>query len=1110
MMLCGCLGKKKAVDDVAVPAPKVEESVEESSDEEEEDSSGSSSQVPLHLHEEELLRRALGHLGKLELARAWRSWDELAKRRALVVRALARLQQRDTSRGWQSWREWQELHAHSLERMSGALRRLRSSELSKGLATWAEKAAERAAFLTELRIGFARLRSVDLHRGWRTWCEFGALTRTQQRILAHAFHRELAQGLRAWTGFAADRDVQQRALRKLVLRNTALGWRTWMEMAEERAAWLGMLGRARELMQQRERRRALRGWTEYLRAVDTAGRVLGRGRHMGAARGFGGWLEALEGRAAAEAKLERARSYYLRRGLVRALALWRDENLATLGMCLRHLRARGLSLGWRTWQEMAVECGEFLRVLRRGVGVFANRKLMVGLATWREVSLLLGRFEEVGAAALTRLITREKRRGWAGWVERARELELMYRTLGRARHRQLGRSLMQWTAACEQLAEWEERRERVRGRMSRRGLVAGLSSWRDYLSFVRAARHLKNRHLSRAWRMWVEKAAQRASALKRIRRAGSAIAHAELNLGWVSWREHWTAATQQADKMGSALRRLCNRELVRGWEAWLTMAAEGQAMRRCIVRAVNRALTAGWSTWQHIAEERASILQSLRHSVGRMANRRVATALAAWQGALTLQQQLSCLRRLLHLELLRGFNSWAVVVADRVAFRKRVERLLPDATPRQQQGGWLGWLMPSAPTLQAGFAGLRHRDLRRGWLGWLELSRHRHAQLERLRWALTSMTQRQKLKGWRSWQRLVQQMRLLRRAVGRGRNQGMARGFGAWRRVSERQQGSLRRRERVRGHIMRRGLVAGLSSWRDYLSFVRAARHLKNQELSRAWRTWAVRTHQILSTLSRIERSASRMLNRRAAQCFSSWLDGVAAATERATMVQRAATRLCKRELVRGWTSWCYGYEVQRAKREAMQRCLVRALNRSISRGFLGWIDMANHRSMLLQTLRRGVGYMLYRRLATNLAQWRRALTPLREAERVTIRLVALAADHLVLSSCARAFITWQDEFALLWRTRWLAVYPLKEPRRPTKTQLPSWAERLFERAEERARAKSGRVRPPREPRKPSLFWSSDPEASKAKRKKPVVNNIMRLPPRRWGGSSNTQIHIRV
>ena len=48
----------------------------------------------------------------------------------------------------------------------------------------------------------------------------------------------------------------------------------------------------------------------------------------------------------------------------------------------------------------------------------------------------------------------------------------------------------------------------------------------------------------------------------------------------------------------------------------------------------------------------------------------------------------------------------------------------------------------------------------------------------------------------------------------------------------------------------------------------------------------------------------------------------------------------------------------------------------------------------------------------------------------------------------ARAFITWQDAYALLY--------------------LPLWAS-LFDRAEERARARSGRVRPRKEPRKPSL-----------------------------------------
>ena len=1091
-MLCGCFSKKMAVDEF-VAQPKEEESLSASSGEEEDDDDESSStESEERRRDAALQRRALGHLGHQSLALPWRSWQEAARRRALMARTLAHLRHREMTRGWQAWLAHVEEAATHLERLKRATSRLRNGELNKGLGSWVAAVADRAARVAVLRVGVSRLRCRDLHRCWQSWLQFNAVVHIQQRVLAHAFHRELVLGLRTWTTFAANQSLRSESLINLMHRQAALVWRSWADWVQTRREWLTLIDRAKALMWQRGRRRALTSWHEFLRALSLARRVVGSGRSAEIARGFRAWVAVLVAREQALEILDNARGHFSRRRLVHSLTLWRDVGAATLRKCLLHLRSRVLSLGWRTWQQMASARAAFMAYLRRGFGWMSNRRLAAAWAAWCASCELWGRLDTVGTVAVHRMLKLERRRAWASWMERCREFELLSRALGSARNRLLSLAIVQWIAVSNELDAWWERRERVRGHMVRRGLVRGLGAWRDFLSFLRAARHLKNRRLSQAWRLWTLVASARAAALARIRRAGSAIANAELNLGWISWRAFCDAASAKAEKMLSAIRRFRNREVLKGWATWSAMAADGRTMRSCIMRALHRALAAGWSSWKQTVVERLATLHSMRKGAGRMLNRRVASAFAAWLDALTAQRRSMGLRRLLQLELSRGFNSWSLIVADRVAFRKRMEQLMPEAAP--QKGGLLGWLVPQKPILQGALASLRYRELRRGWLGWRELCQRRHAKLNRLRRAVTRMIHRQVLKGWRSWRKLVHQLLVMRRAIGRGRNQSLSRGLGAWLRSLARQEGSARRHERVRGHMVRRGLVRGLGAWRDFLSFLRAARHLKNRQLSLAWRSWALQAAHARSILIRIEAPASRMLQRKAAQAFVSWLDGMEYFAERAAALQRSMTYMLNRELSRGWASWCWGCQMHKANREKMQKCLVRALSNSVSRGLMGWVDMAARRAALLQTLRKGVGYMLYRRLATNLAQWRRALTPLREVETVTLRLVALAADHLVLSSCARAFITWQDAYALLWHSRWLAVYPPNEPRRPTRNAMPLWAERLFDRAEERARARSGRVRPRKEPRKPSLKLA-EPEVRPPKRKS-VVTRLL-LPPRR-------------
>ena len=645
---------------------------------------------------------AMRHLTAARQAGGFEAWASFAADGG----ALRRLLQRGVSHGivrcLRCWRDAAAAAGDARASRCGAAARLLLRGLALAWAAWAAAAAAAAARGARGRLAASSARRGRTQRALRALREHAL----RRRALSRAFRGLLraARGARAASGAA--RQLAEMAVRSLGTRRLRFGW----------AAWRGRLGEAARLLQ-------------------LGRRVTATKAHLRLAAGLAAFLTHYALGHTSGRKLRDARTRLLQLRLVRACRRWAAAAAARgavraavtrllLGRAGRALEAWAAASGQRA--SAALHARAALRCMRharaaRGLEAWAGAAAAVRAGASRQRALLAE-----GATQHSRRMTTT---AWAQWVQRWRSAWA------------LRRGWWRWRAA------WG------------RGAQAGRTSHElRQQAEAACARSLARR----AWRCWVDAAAESTEVARGARLMRAALSLRGLSRGFLSWHAAWAGGAAARKLMLQCVQRLFRRELALGLAAWV----EAYGRRAVLMRAVKASIAAAvqrlqflglgggfaalrdnrvvqrvaWLAAKVTGASLSSRFDALRrgctacHRLRRGATAaaaRLARALRAWAAArrerTAVLRSSGLVRRVMRAAWQAGgFAAWAAFAADVGARRRRLRRGLLALVHERRRRAWRAWRRRTAQGAVARRSVLLLRGAQR-WRGWVALRASREA-----------------------------------------------------------------------------------------------------------------------------------------------------------------------------------------------------------------------------------------------------------------------------------------------------------------------------------------------------------------------------------------------
>ena len=385
----------------------------------------------------------------------------------------------------------------------------------------------------------------------------------------------------------------------------------------------------------------------------------------------------------------------------------------------------------------------------------------------------------------------------------------------------------------------------------------------------------------------------------------------ELSRGFTAWQ----AMANERRRLMNAARKLRNPELTRGWRSWLELVEFRRRLRNAAARMRSPAVSHAFGVWRRLAIARAAAAGNRSRSDARV---------------LELQQRYDQLERSLEQEIEEKAKLMAQSAelerSQRELHEQFAEREANSLRQRQEQA----------------MRRMLNLELSRGFTAWQAMANERR----RLMNAARKLRNPELTRGWRSWLELVEFRRRLRNAAARMRSPAVSHAFGAWRRLAAVEgrrstQAALAKAGRSSLELSFRCEAAERALTEVNMLMAQREREAADQlsvreaELQRALK--ALR-HEYEEKESRLQeaamlRVAQRMLQLELSRGFTAWQ---AMANERRRLMN-AARKLRNPELTRGWRSWLELVEFRRRLRNAAARMRSPA----VSHAFGAWRRLA-------------------------------------------------------------------------------------------------------------------------------------------------------------------------
>jgi Ca2+-binding EF-hand superfamily protein len=671
--------------------------------------SESADEINALTRERDKLRELLGQAGGDLEAKQRAHQEELDRQKKLRVKQLTemiarRILKKDQARGWTAWHGMWEERVIFKRRLLAATSRMKSPELANFFGTWAsysiearhnkserlhqQKEASLDQGVTQLKAELITVRNEyqikldamkkerDLYKNQLAQLNGGLnqadlkikeLTAKQKaaesELLSKAAERdsEMSQAQRAFQLQLKEqkekeekekekrvKHLSQMIARRILKKDLSRGWTAWQGMWEEKVYQRRQLQKVASKLRMPERSASFRHWKE---SWDSAQKAAER-------KAYAQRVAALEGDSgAAHAELERVR-FDLQRRVDVAEAKNRDllERITALdggmaeaelkalekvsqekekrvehlcSMIARRIMRRDLSRGWMAWFDMWEEKTTQLRKLQAAASRLRKPELAATYAFWhsdwqtekQKRKVAMQREEHRGALAslqddLKRVQEECKRKVEVAEAARAEMLAKLTLLDG-------GTAAAEEALKAQLEKEEREKEQRIKhlcemiaNRIMRKDLARGWTSW---------------------FCMWEEKVVQK----RKLQAAASRLSKPERSAAFHHWLEDWEQAEREAEQVEQRRKEEAQSRTVAGLEEQLEDLKAEMARKIAMLE----------------REKRQALEAQLEELLGTH-NAEMSAELAREKEARINQMQKSLMRRMINLDLTRGWQAW--------------------------------------------------------------------------------------------------------------------------------------------------------------------------------------------------------------------------------------------------------------------------------------------------------------------------------------------------------------------------------------------------------------------------------------------------------------------
>ena len=820
------------------------------------------------------------------VVKALNKWREEAIKYRKMLGIVNRMMNRQKSRGFEAWQALAEELRAKGDKMRGIMMAM-SPEGRKKRAALNKLIACSEQHKLMLRAGGA-LFHAKVKKALNNWAYVVEQTYRMQDSLGALMNAKLQRAFNSW--LQTPPHPMKKVLARMINGPLAKAFTSWVEIYD------AMLRAHRSMshMMNQGLAKGLRAWLEYLELLDVAARAMSGMRNGGLRKGFNGWVMWTEERFEALEAMNKGMGGLRSGPKQKAFNTWAQLIYAPPDPAFRalaHLVYRKQSLALRTWVEKTEES----LVMRGALKRLGNRQLSQCFEAWQAryeelaeehaqmaktiarmtspafkafnqwSSMLEGLYVMRGAAK--RLLNRQLSKCFESWQARYEESLLMRRAAGSLMHAPLARALGSWREYVEAQAADRALAMKAVLKMTPRGKA--FNTWaaqmRALYPLKRAMKHWQSMQLVRALGSWEEMVQARESN----RRAMAGFLKSGSRKGLDAWKAFVREKAKQQRRVGAALKRLSpeGRAMTKALNQWGEYLSGCVGPReRALKHMLNLALSKGWKSWTNMVAARTSARRALAHFAGS----NLVKAVSAWEEYAEKERTMrGALRRLFSRQLSQCFETWQEAMEAAMEQKRRMRGILAGfgGPKRKALNTWKGHC-EDLQMMKRSLARLVMGAQARAVGTWIAYVEARAAQAKRMHDALSGKSGALRY-GLGRWAEYVEELRLVRKALGGLRGGGLKRGLAAWMdfvearedaqalarkavlRITPRGKAwnswlsyleSLVAGRRALSHMVNAGLSKCWGAWGAYLDMLQEKRmclaHLFNRDLSRAWRAW--------------------------------------------------------------------------------------------------------------------------------------------------------------------------------------------------------------------------------------------------------------------------------
>ena len=491
--------------------------------------------------------RAATSMCSQHVARSWVAWHtlwctRLYARRMRDERVIFMLDAQVVKR-FTRWRYAAAKRSCQVQQLRRGVSFMLNAQTTAAFATWWYNRVEASYELQQLRKGVSFMRDTRASAALATW-KVAASMGAQAAKSAQAFTTQaLLHGWNSWHAAWLEsvhaEYTRCRSLQRLLNLQLTHSWNAWASMASERRVCLQQLRKGASFMSNQRTDTAFATWY-YAAVQESRQQQTNKGVTfiLNARRvtAFSTWRQAAERTAAGRTTLcvaARAATCLCKQHVVCSWVAWhalwctRAHARRVQDGCVRFMLHAQIVKGLTRWKYAAAEASEQLQQLRRGVSFMLNAQAATAFATWQHAALQASEQLQQLWKGASFMLNAKAAAAFASW------LQLLCRLSAEE-------SL---ATAARRAATYLHNRHLVHGWLSWRAI------WRALVGtqFVtqRCLTHMTKRELSKSWRAWETRVAER---ITRQRQCLKRLIHHQLAGRWSTWAARATECRNHAQQ----------------------------------------------------------------------------------------------------------------------------------------------------------------------------------------------------------------------------------------------------------------------------------------------------------------------------------------------------------------------------------------------------------------------------------------------------------------------------------------------------------------------------------------------------------------------------------